>query len=97
MCPKYTTKVSILGLFYFFFNTLYHDLQLVTFFPNIPNENLNGLIRNYYPKKTNFEPLTKTDVEFVEHQLNNRPRKRLGFLTPSNVINFLTQKVAFKT
>jgi IS30 family transposase len=58
------------------------------------NENLNGLIRQYFPKKTNFDNVSKEDVKKVERQLNNRPRKRLGFKTPRQEFNLLT-KVAF--
>lgn len=58
------------------------------------NENYNGLLRQYYPKKTNFENLTWQQVKHVENLLNERPRKRLDFETPKNLFNFLT-KVAF--
>lgn len=58
------------------------------------NENFNGLVRQYYPKKTNFEQLTWREIKDVEKQLNQRPRKRLGFNTPLEEINLLT-KVAF--
>lgn len=46
------------------------------------NENTNGLIRQYFPKKTNFESITDDKVLFVMDRLNNRPRKTLGFATP---------------
>jgi len=46
------------------------------------NENLNGLIRQYFPKKTDFSKVTKTQVREVEWLLNNRPRKKLNYLTP---------------
>ena len=59
------------------------------------NENLNGLIRQYFPKKTNFESLTWSEVKYVEKMLNNRPRKRLGYRTPNEEFIFLTKKVAF--
>ena len=58
------------------------------------NENLNGLIRQYFPKKSSFEELGWQEVKRVENQLNNRPRKRLNFDTPKNQFNLLT-KVAF--
>jgi transposase, IS30 family len=58
------------------------------------NENFNGLVRQYFPKKTNFEDLTWQEVRFVEKQLNQRPRKRLEYSTPEEEINLLT-KVAF--
>jgi IS30 family transposase len=49
------------------------------------NENLNGLVRQYFPKKYNFEQITKTDIETVTKILNNRPRKRFGFKTPNEI------------
>ena len=58
------------------------------------NENLNGLIRQYFPKKTNFDQVTKDQVKKVENQLNKRPRKRYGFRSPIEEFNLLT-KVAF--
>lgn len=46
------------------------------------NENTNGLIRDYFPKKTDFSMITNDEVRFVENELNSRPRKRLGWQTP---------------
>ena len=60
------------------------------------NENLNGLIRQYFPKKTDFATITDEQVQWVEDKLNNRPRKRHGFLTPIQLFN-QTEKVAFMT
>ena len=51
------------------------------------NENLNGLIRDYFPKKMTFYDITKTDVKTVQEELNNRPRKRYKFLTPIEFFN----------
>ncbi len=61
------------------------------------NENANGLIRQFFPKKMSFENINDEQVQWVERILNNRPRKRLGFLTPSELVNKLlfNQKVAF--
>lgn len=56
-----------------------------SFWQRAINENLNGLIRQYFPKKTDFSKLTQKDVERVENELNNRPRKKLGFKTPNEV------------
>lgn len=58
------------------------------------NENLNGLIRQYFPKKTNFDEVTIYDIKKVENQLNKRPRKRYGYRSPIEEFNLLT-KVAF--
>jgi transposase, IS30 family len=49
------------------------------------NENTNGLIRQYLPKKTDFALVTDGEVLRVEARLNNRPRKTLGFKTPNEV------------
>ncbi len=46
------------------------------------NENTNGLIRDYFPKKTDFDLITDEEIQYVEYLLNTRPRKRLGWITP---------------
>lgn len=46
------------------------------------NENTNGLIREYSPKKTDFTIIPDKEIKRVEQELNNRPRKRLGYKTP---------------
>jgi IS30 family transposase len=63
------------------------------------NENTNGLIRQYFPKGTSFENITHQQVEYVQNKLNNRPRKKLGFLSPNEFYQkkFSNQKVAFVT
>ena len=58
------------------------------------NENFNGLLRQYFPKKKSFEQLSWYEVQKAEDRLNNRPRKRLGFQTPNFLFNKFT-KVAF--
>lgn len=50
-------------------------------------ENTNGLIRRYIPKKSSFEHLTQEILNKIEHKLNNRPRKKLGFFTPNEIVN----------
>jgi len=49
------------------------------------NENMNGLIRQFFPKKMRFEAITTKDIELAMHRLNHRPRKCLGFKTPHEV------------
>ena len=49
------------------------------------NENTNGLIRQYFPKKTSFENITDNDIKSVVKKLNSRPRKTLGFATPEEI------------
>jgi IS30 family transposase len=47
------------------------------------NENTNGLIRQYIPKGTEFSEVTNKQIKRIENILNNRPRKRLGYITPN--------------
>lgn len=49
------------------------------------NENLNGLVRQYFPKKTNFAIITDEEIIIVVNILNNRPRKRFGYKTPNEI------------
>ncbi|MDO8303724.1 MAG: IS30 family transposase [Sedimentisphaerales bacterium] len=49
------------------------------------NENWNGLIRDFFPKGTDFATITDKEVKRVESNLNHRPRRRLGYLTPHEV------------
>lgn len=61
------------------------------------NENMNGLIRQYLPKGTSFEDLTRDEVKWIEWKLNNRPRKRLGFLTPLEYISRQVKQIYLAT
>ena len=47
------------------------------------NENTNGLLRQYFPKKINLSGYSQADLDKVASQLNQRPRKTLGFETPA--------------
>lgn len=47
------------------------------------NENLNGLLRQYLPKRTSLASLTQGQCDVIAHLLNTRPRKRLGYRTPA--------------
>ena len=58
------------------------------------NENTNGLIRQYIPKKQDFKELSKDHIENIQNKLNNRPRKTLNFLSPIEFIQ--KQKIAFQ-
>ena len=49
------------------------------------NENTNGLVRQYFPKGTSFASVTAAAVLRVQHKLNSRPRKVLGYKTPNEV------------
>ena len=55
------------------------------------NENTNGLIRQYFPKGTDFNKVTDEQVEFVMARLNNRPRKSRGRKSPNEI--FMGQRV----
>jgi transposase, IS30 family len=50
------------------------------------NENLNGLIRRFFPKKTDFAKVSDEEINKVEYLLNTRPRKRHGGKTPLEVL-----------
>jgi IS30 family transposase len=49
------------------------------------NENTNGLIRQYIPKKAKFDNILLPEILTINHKLNTRPRKSLGFKTPMQV------------
>lgn len=49
------------------------------------NENTNGLVRQYFPKKSDFSKITDRQLDKVVERLNNRPRKTLGYKTPNEV------------
>ena len=49
------------------------------------NENLNGLVRQYFPKGSDFSLITQEQVDIVVEKLNNRPRKRYQFCTPNEI------------
>lgn len=51
------------------------------------NENRNGMIRRYLPKKTSFENLTQEELDMIVHEINNRPMKCLDYRTPNEAWN----------
>jgi IS30 family transposase len=53
------------------------------------NEKTNGLLRQYLPKGTELSLHNAEDLERIAHGLNNRPRKTLGFMTPSEKLTEL--------
>jgi len=64
-----------------FFATPYHAWERGL------NEHTNGLVRQYFPKSTDFTAITAYEVQEVEELLNNRPRAVLGFRTPLEVFS----------
>ena len=60
----------------FYFATPHHSWERGS------NENMNGLIRQYLPKKTSQAHVTQADCDRIAAKLNSRPRKRLGYKTP---------------
>jgi IS30 family transposase len=51
------------------------------------NENTNGLLRQYLPRRLDFRTLTQADLDHIAWELNGRPRQTLGFKTPSEALN----------
>ena len=58
-------------------------------------ENINGLIREYLPKGINLDTVTDLEIQEIEDRLNNRPRKKLNYLTPNEVITIELEKRGF--
>lgn len=69
-----------------FFATPYHAWERGV------NENTNGLIRDFFPKGTDFSTIHPATVATVERLLNRRPRKSLGFQPPNEVFHALAQR-----
>ena len=61
------------------------------------NENLNGLLRQYIPKKRAMSTVSDEEIRMIQNRLNNRPRKRLGFKTPAEVFHQSLKRVALRT
>ena len=85
------------------FERIEQHLHCRTFFadPHSPwqrgsNENTNGLVRDYVPKRARISTLSHQYLTAAVHQLNHRPRKCLGFRTPHEVL-FGLSPVGFRT
>lgn len=57
------------------------------------NENTNGLVRQYFPKKSTFDNISPQELQNVENKINSRPRKVLGFRTPLEVFGKACQSI----
>ncbi len=68
----------------FYFARPYHSWERGT------NENYNGLVRQYIPKGTNFDDITEAFLDEVERTLNDRPRKRYGYVSPRERFAMIT-------
>ena len=64
----------------FYFATPYHSWERGT------HENFNGLLRQYLPKRSSMARLTQRHCDQIAQKLNNRPRKRLDYLTPEECL-----------
>jgi IS30 family transposase len=70
----------------FYFATPYHSWERGA------NENTNGLIRQYLPKRTSMAALTQHECNAIAQLLNDRPRKRLGYATPAETLASLSRR-----
>lgn len=73
------------------------QLEVKTYFANPycswergSNENSNGLVRQYFPKQTDFDKVSAEEIEKVQNLLNHRPRKTLNYLTPNLVMRLIS-------
>jgi hypothetical protein len=74
--PEYIqTFLFIICLLRYILKCAYHGL----------NEHTNGLIRQFFPKDTNFKPVKPEEFQRVVDLINNRPRKSLDYRTPYEV------------
>jgi IS30 family transposase len=74
--------------------TVAADIEIFFCDPHSPwqrgtNENTNGLLRQYFPKGSDLSVHSSEDLDWVAQQLNDRPRKRLGFRKPIEQIGEL--------
>ena len=74
------------------------DMDIYFAHPNTPNEraineNTNGLIRQYLPKKTDFTKVTDQDLKHLLQKLNNRPRPKIGYRTPNQILKLFTDPI----
>lgn len=61
------------------------------------NENANGLLRQYLPKRRDLSTVTEQEIDAIMEQLNSRPRKRLGYKTPNDIFLKSIRRVAIRS
>ena len=100
--PMLKTITSDNGKEFAMFEKIAQELNVDFYFANPyhswergANENLNGLIRQYIPKKTDFSSISDEYISNIENKLNQRPRKRFGFINPNQKMSQLINHVAF--
>ncbi len=59
-------------------------------------ENMNGLIRQYITKGKSLRHVTQAQLNYIANELNNRPRKRLGYRTPAQLLSEMTAARQFE-
>lgn len=85
-------------------NSMHHETEVPSYFCNTycswqkgGVENLNGLIREYFPKKSNLDSVEESYVYTIQEKLNNRARKALNYLTPNEVFALELKKGALNS
>lgn len=61
------------------------------------NENTNGLIRRFFPKGTDFSKINYNELKSAQNNLNNRPRKVLGYKTPNEMMELELANIKYQT
>ncbi len=57
-------------------------------------ENINGLIRRFFPKRTDFDTISEEEIAYVENWINNRPMKILNYMTSKQVFQLYNVAIA---
>ena len=85
-------------------NVLHHKTKIPSYFCDPYKswqkggvENLNGLVREYFPKRSNLDIVSMKQIYLIQEKLNNRPRKCLGYSTPNEVIAIELEKGALNS
>jgi IS30 family transposase len=94
--PKQARKSTTLdnGVENYLHTKLQEELAMQTYFADPysswqrgTNENTNGLLRRYFPKRTDFRTVTQEELNEAVNRINNTPRKVLNYQTPSEVFS----------